>query len=515
MTVKSPLRRGLSLLIPIALALLPLTEAQVVQWEIYRRNDGSQVHRRAERTYEETIVNERGRGGYFATARLGTPGQNVTLQLDTASSDIWIPYSGASICRTKSSSGRSGCYLGSFDPDKSKTFYDFAPDSFDISYIDQSYAKGDYFNDTFEITGATVTNLTMGLGLQTDLAYGLLGVGYAINEASISSAGFMYPNLPIAMQKSGHIRTIAYSLWLNDLDASTGNILFGGVDKGKYLGDMMRISILKDKRVDNYTHFAIPMTSLEATSPTGTDVLSTKWPIEVILDSGTTLSYLPFGLAQSVWDEVGATYNSKLEMAVLPCSHGAHPGYFSFGFAGPDGPRINITMDELVIDLTDGNPPEFTSGEYKGERVCQFGIQRSYASPWTLGDTFLRSAYVVYDLENNEIGMASTDFNSTKTNVLPFKSKGAKIPSATLVTNEMQSSGSPAPAGTNLIAANGFQDKDENGNDLNNNQDNNNGEKDGDDDDDAACVPHPLSGPGFWTLGAVLAYMMCDHLVIS
>jgi hypothetical protein len=34
-----------------------------------------------------------------------------------------------------------------------------------------------------------------------------------------------------------------------------------------------------------------------------------------------------------------------------------------------------------------------------------------------LGDTFLRSAYVVYDLDNNEIAMAQANLNSTDTNV--------------------------------------------------------------------------------------------------
>ncbi|KAH8169146.1 eukaryotic aspartyl protease domain-containing protein [Sarocladium implicatum] len=519
MAFSSPVLRGLSNI--LLLALFAPIEAQVVQWDIHRQEIGSELQRRADHTYEETITNEKGRGGYFASAQLGNPPQNITLQLDTASSDIWVPYSGAAICRSKSLRREPGCYLG-IDPDESRTYEDFEADTFDISYVDQNYAKGDYFQDDFQISGAKVKNLTMGLGLQSSLAYGLLGVGYAINEASISTAGFMYPNLPIAMLEGGFINTIAYSLWLNDLGASTGNILFGGVDQGKYSGEMIRVGILKDKKVDNYTHFSIPMTSLEATSPTGTDVLSGQSPIEVILDSGTTLSYLPFDMAKLVWDEVGATYNSKLEMAVLPCSYADHPGYFSFGFAGEDGPRINITMDELVIDLTNGSPPEFTSGEYEGQRVCQFGIQRSYASPWTLGDTFLRSAYVVYDLENNEIGIAATDFNSTQEKIVAFESQGAKIPSATLASTGIKAQDNPRPTSTTLSAAHGFQNKDEgdNGQGRGGNgrtgsggdKDDNNNSNDNDDDEDAACIQRALSGPSGWILAIIFAYLIVDSV---
>ena len=46
------------------------------------------------------------------------------------------------------------------------------------------------------------------------------------------------------------INTVAYSLWLNDLDASTGSILFGGIDTEKYTGfafgiGVERIAMLK------------------------------------------------------------------------------------------------------------------------------------------------------------------------------------------------------------------------------------------------------------------------------
>ena len=95
---------------------------------------------------------------------------------------------------------------------------------FDISYLDGSSSQGDYFTDVFEMGGATLRNMTMGLGLKTDIEYGLVGVGYRLNEAivgdtqSVSSA---YPNLPVNMVQEGLINTVAYSLWLNDLGRST------------------------------------------------------------------------------------------------------------------------------------------------------------------------------------------------------------------------------------------------------------------------------------------------------
>ncbi len=203
----------------------------------------------------------------------------------------------------------------------------------------------------------------------------------------------------------------------------------------------------------------VSLTSLSAVSSSGSDTLTSKeFPIPVVLDSGTTLSYLPTDIASQIWKEVGAIYSSELEVAVLPCNMQNSGGHFSFGFAGPNGPRINVTMDELVLDLTSGRAPVFTSGQYRGQDVCEFGIQNFTEAPYLLGDTFLRSAYVVYDLVNNQVGIAATDFNSTASNVVAFPSKGAQIPSATVAPGQAQATGGASTTSPAYAASQGFTD---------------------------------------------------------
>ena len=122
---------------------------------------------------------------------------------------------------------RDGCKLANVrypvTPSKSETFQVVREGEFDIEYVDGSSSKGDYFTDVFEIGGATLQNMTMGLGIQTDIAYGLVGVGYAVNEAIVGqtqSLKSVYPNLPVNMVNENLIKTVAYSLWLNDLGKS-------------------------------------------------------------------------------------------------------------------------------------------------------------------------------------------------------------------------------------------------------------------------------------------------------
>ncbi len=224
----------------------------------------------------------------------------------------------------------------------SSTFEVTGRNQFDISYVDGSSSKGDYFTDVFSIGGATVSNMTMGLGSQTDIPNGLVGVGYALSEAIVSDTGrtsSAYPNLPVNMVNESLINTIAYSLWLNDLDASTGSILFGGIDTEKYKGDMTRVQIYPiSGTTDLFTSFKVALTSVVATSPSGSDALSSDTFMGVVLDSGTTLSYLPNDIAQQIWTEVGAVYDPTLDLALIPCSMQTGAGSISFGFAGPRRP---------------------------------------------------------------------------------------------------------------------------------------------------------------------------------
>lgn len=440
----------------------------VVQWSIERRQiqpAGGSLSKRAANTFEEVITNEKTRGGYFTTCTVGSPPQNLTMQLDTGSSDVWVPSSKAPICTRKQDKSNPGCTFGTFDSAQSSTFAMVGADQFRITYVDGSGSKGDYFMDSFEIGGANLINMTMGLGRQTDIPYGLVGVGYASNEAIVASTQSLnasYPNLPLHMMEEGLIKTNAYSLWLNDLSSDKGNILFGGIDTKKYEGDLTRIKIYPDAKSNAYTSFKVALTSLEATSPSGKDTLTSPlFPIPVVLDSGTTLSYLPNDLAIQVWNEVGAVFSSEIGMAVLPCNMASSLGNFTFGFAGQYGPRIHVAMDELVLDLTNGEAPTFVSGQYKGLKACEFGIQNFSSDPFLLGDTFLRSAYVVYDLVNNEIGLASTDFNATESNIIPFPSAGAPIPSATVAPGQdtltQTVAGTKAASSPVYAAAPGFQ----------------------------------------------------------
>jgi len=71
--------------------------------------------------------------------------------------------------------------------------------------------------------------------------------------------------------------------------------------------------------------------------------------------------------------------------------------------------------------------------------VCILGISPAGDSICVLGDTFLRSAYVVYNLTNNEISLAQINFNAIKLNIMEIKAGAAGVPNALGVANAVSS----------------------------------------------------------------------------
>ncbi|KAH8816399.1 aspartic peptidase domain-containing protein [Xylogone sp. PMI_703] len=383
--------------------------------------------RRAD-TVQATLQNAEQAGLYAANISVGTPAQNLIVQLDTGSSDLWVPASTASIC---TNTRQGGCPGGSFDSSASSTFKIVARNEFNISYADGTGSEGDYISDVFSMAGATIKSLQMGLASDTSIGVGILGIGYNSSESNVfTGTGTTYPNLPEAMVSAGLINSVAYSLWLNDLESPDGNILFGGIDTTKYSGDLISVPVQPDSQSGAITSFTVAFTSLSATSSSGTDQLTpSDYAEAAILDSGTTITLLPNDIVSAVFEELGAEYDQSLGASVVPCSLADNDGVLTFGFGGTGGPSIQVAVSNLVLPLIfqDGSQPHFSDGE----AACQLGLQPAFNLPVLFGDTFLRSAYVVYDLINNRIALAQTKFNVTDSNIVPFPSSGAPIPSAT------------------------------------------------------------------------------------
>lgn len=339
----------------------------------------------------------------------------MQLFIDTGSSDLWVNSPSSRLCTSR---GDPCSDTGTYDLDQSSTV-ELVNRNFNISYADGSGAAGDYVTDTLKLQGQTVKELQFGIGLDSSTPQNILGIGYTTNEAQSANNGDKpYQNLPAQLVADGVISSNAYSLWLNDLDASKGSLLFGGVDQDKYDGDLITMPV--QQVADGFYEFFVTLTGVEWDS----NSLGKDMALGVLLDSGSTLSYLPDQMVSEIYNQIGAAFDQSSGTAYVTCDMASQDITMKLSFSSPAS--IEIPINELVIDMGDDNQ-QFSDGT----PACLFGIAPCGGNTCVLGDTFLRSAYVVYDLDNNEISMAQTKYNVSSSDIVEIKKGKEAVPSAT------------------------------------------------------------------------------------
>jgi hypothetical protein len=324
---------------------------------------------------------------------------------------------------------------------------------FNISYDQPGDSdSGFYFSDVLTFgSNVQLSNVTIGLATYAFDNTGLMGVGMRSLESAVQSGESQngYPTVIDSLVSAGLIQRAAFSLWLNDLDASSGSILFGGVDTDKYTGDLVGLPIQIDAAAGIYDRYLVTLTSVSIKDDSGTRLLSTSdMSVAALLDSGTTSSVLPDDVAKAIWGGLGAVIAGPNQQLV-PCSLKNTNAALIFGFGGQGGPSISVPLSEMINNA--GITPGATFDN--GEAVCSLfadSVANDPSGSIILGDSFLRSAYVVYDLENNEIAIGQTVFNSTSSNVKAIPS-GSGLPGVSSVATQAApttaASGIPAPGG--------------------------------------------------------------------
>ncbi|KAI1629980.1 aspartic-type endopeptidase [Exophiala viscosa] len=350
---------------------------------------------------------------------IGTPPQKFNLTLDTGSSDLWVPYVDDETCKSQ----KNGCPGGSFDPTTSSTFAnDTSHTNFTALYGDGTKDIGYYFYDTVTLGGTTVKNFTMGLaettldGTITNDGQGICGISYRSGEAA---EGWSHPTIYEEMVLQGLIDRSAYSLYLNDFQSGEGSILFGGVDSSKYHGDLTVLPLQPDQN-GSYNAFWVALTGVSIKDDQGTNSLTADdfTGVYALLDSGTTSTRLPADIWNALVEDLGIVVTSKGYF--VPCALADIDSGITFTFGGSSGPTPMVPFSALMYPFVAATSDE-------GVPLCYFLAGPSVQGLTILGDSFLRSAYVVYDIPNNQVSIASAALNDTATSITAIPT-GTSIP---------------------------------------------------------------------------------------
>ena len=190
---------------------------------------------------------------------------------------------------------------------------------------------------------------------------------------------------------------------------------------------------------DIYAEFLVTVTDISFTDQSGTSSSLTtiaNFSEPFLLDSGSTFLYLPADMVNILTTKLSAVTYEENYFVDCNFRFSKSAAFLSFTFGGAGAPTINVPLSELIYST------EGPSYGFPFSSVCELGISTvgpplifGESNPYILGDTFLRSAYVVYDLTHNEIGLGQTNFGSTTSNIVELKAADSGIPALTGVAS--------------------------------------------------------------------------------
>lgn len=394
------------------------------------KNNRSSLSKREDGVVSLDLENEK--TFYMSEVEIGSNTNKVGLLVDTGSSDMWVVGSDNSYCK----SGTSGSLksrdtneidcsqYGTFDPSGSKSFHDNGTD-FSILYADQTFAKGTWAQDTVDFNGISIKSVNFAVCNETDNAMGVLGIGLPGLEVTATGSGssYEYENFPLKLVSDGLINKAAYSVYLDD-DSDSAEVLFGAVNAAKFKGSLVQLPMVRtdSSKSGQLSEIAVTLNSLSyIDNEDSTEATIAEGAIAALLDTGTTLSYMPRNILDAITLQMKLSFSGSLGYYTMPCSYGDK---YSFDFEF-QGLKIEVPLKSFSVSLVDG------SGATSD--TCALGIKSSTGSYITLGDSFLKSAYMVVDLEGLTISLAQGTGNADDDDILVINNDipQAKQPSNT------------------------------------------------------------------------------------
>lgn len=389
---------------------------------------------------------------YLATISIGSPGQNLQLILDTGSPLTWVNSNNVSLftpgstpTSAQAGSGAAICQTNAcFEPSNSNTLTVLSNSTiFDIMYVDGTESVGRIVQDAMSFQGLSDTTFEFGLveyfyspgGVSSSLG-GILGLSppnpvlnfnnltAALTSGSTSTSSatadyFVPQTIMDQLRNAGAISSSAFSLYLSD--GTDGQLTIGGVDSGRYTGPLTVVPIIDDSTMVGQSYYV----TLQNVGTGGDSSTRIRIQAPFVLDSGTTSTYLPSSVVQQIARNLNGTvipYSTASGLLAIPCSQETT---IDFYFANNALIRVPTT-EILQRRLTPAQARR--QGITSSGDVCILSLFGTTSSEvYLLGDSFLRSAYVVYDIQNGNIALAQSTYTGVS-NITPMGSGQFGIP---------------------------------------------------------------------------------------
>jgi hypothetical protein len=347
--------------------------------------------------------------------------QKFLSVLDTGSADTWMVGNDFQCIDLLDRTRDQDAAVCRFGPlyNVSSTFKQIPDQVFNIEYADGERLSGIMGRENVSFAGITVPSQTVGVvdyaAWMGDMqSSGLVGLAYPnitrayFNSTKREKKGVSYSPIFTSMCQQ-NLTAPVFSLALGN----PGVIAFGGLPGApiRYNPKFARASIefLSLTAATNYQFYSISadgfVFSSAKTKSTQTGskspkaktknpraILATNTRTQVIIDSGTTLLFLPTNITRSI----NALWSPPAEFSEESQTYFVH--------CNAVAPRFGVQIDGQTFWV---NPKDLVQDAGIGTRVCMSGIQPGNEGISVLGDVFLKSVVAVFDVGAGEMRFSS------------------------------------------------------------------------------------------------------------
>ncbi|KAI1275734.1 aspartic peptidase domain-containing protein [Xylaria sp. FL0933] len=324
---------------------------------------------------------------WLAPVSVGTPPQELFVDLDTGSTDSWF------FSTDTKKSEVDGQKL--WDPSKSSTSALIPNCSWSILYGDWSTSSGKCYKDTFALGNLNIPNMTIesaesvsDMFTSTSYMSGLVGLAWPELKQTIPPQKALLEFLPDVLNEP--VFTVDFRH-----NSSDGSFNFGYIDNQLHESDIMYTS------VDTSEGFwAVKNTAFGISGENLTYSFLT--PKSVIIDTGTTLLFAPEASVDTYFAKVpDANFSMEEYGYVVPCD--------------ADLPDFLWEISDEAGNVVKGAVPgAYLIYAHTTDELCFAGLQS--ISSFTgvqgiFGDIFLKSGFFAFDIKGKRLGAASKPLN--------------------------------------------------------------------------------------------------------
>ncbi|KAH6804827.1 Protein phosphatase 2C family protein [Perilla frutescens var. frutescens] len=362
---------------------------------------------------------------YYTKIAIGTPPVNYHVQVDTGSDILWVNCHNCDKCPTKSDldiplvqynmKASSTGQIISCDQEFCGTVFSTPNPNckvgmnceYAVTYGDGSKTEGYFVRDNFkfdQVTGnlqTTAMNGSIAFGCSAKQS-GELG---SSSQAVDGIVGFGQANTSILSQLalSGKVKKI----FSHCLDGKKGGGIFA-------VGEVVQPKVDRTPLVPDQSHYNVIVKGVQVGDkhinlPTG--LFGAGPPRRAIIDSGTTLAYLPSDIYEQVLNKM---VEQQPEMKI----HMVEDEFKCFWYTGNVDNGFPVITFQFDNSLTLPVYPHSYLFEVRDTEYCigwqRSGMQATDGQELTLlGDIALSDNLVVYDLENQTIGWTQYNCSSS------------------------------------------------------------------------------------------------------